>query len=164
MRICIPTEDDRGLESRAFDHFGSAPFFTMVDVESGQLEVVRNPGCQDHNRVHHDHQPRHHVDELTSHGIDALVCNGVGRQAFAALRKAGIDVLVPADGTVSDIIRALWTGETRTLSADEAAHRRQRGNYRAGADQRLHPGGGHRHAHAQRRGMSIRQLQTKGGD
>ena len=28
MKICVPTENDRGMEAIAASHFGSAPFFT----------------------------------------------------------------------------------------------------------------------------------------
>jgi len=114
MKICIPTKDDRGLESSAFGHFGSAPFFTMVEVERGRLEVVANPEPHSHS------ESCQHVDGVKAHGVDAVVCSGVGRRAFAALREVGIDVLTPADGTVSDIVEAVRAGDTRRLSADEA--------------------------------------------
>jgi hypothetical protein len=46
MKICIPTHDERGLQSEVFGHFGSAPFFTLVDSESG--EVVLQDGSAIH--------------------------------------------------------------------------------------------------------------------
>ena len=141
MKVCIPTADERGLESEPVDHFGSAPFFTMLEIDSGELEVVRNPQCGHHD--HHDHhgQPGHHVDQLKAHSIDALVCNGVGRRAFAALQTAGIDVLVPAEGTVADVARTVAAGGTRKLSADEACGGGGRGRHRgASGGQRCQDG------------------------
>ena len=114
MKICIPTEDNRGLESRAYGHYGSAPFFAMVDADSGRLEVVRN--TDSHRRPHSDH----HIDRLKAHDVDVVVCNGVGRRAFAALQEAGIDVLVPEHATIADIVSAMRAGEVRRLSTDEA--------------------------------------------
>ena len=114
MKICIPTKDDRGLESRAYGHFGSAPFFAMVDADSGRPEVVRNTD------LHHGPHSCHHVDGLKAHDVDIVVCNGVGRRAFVALQEAGIDVQVPKHATVADIVRAMRAGEVHRLSADEA--------------------------------------------
>jgi len=114
MKICIPTEDERGLESRAHGHFGSAPFFAIVDADSGRLEVVGNAD------LHHRHHSCHHVDRMKAHAIDVVVCSGVGYRAFAALQEAGIDVLVPEHATVAGIVSAVRLGEVHRLSANEA--------------------------------------------
>jgi len=114
MKICIPTQDDRGMESRLFDHFGSAPFFAMVNVDNGRLDVVNNlesdPGSHS----------CHNVDRLTAHDVDVVVCKGVGRRAFAALNLAGIDVWSPEQGTVGEILEAVRAGQVRRLTADDA--------------------------------------------
>ena len=128
MKICIPTENDRGLESRAYEHYGSAPFFAMVDADSGQLEVVRN--TDPHHRPH----SAHHIDRMKAHDVDVVVCNGIGRRAFAALQEAGIDVLVPEHTTVADIVSAVRAGEVRRLSIDQVC-------------------GGGRHGHGQGAGV-----------
>ncbi len=33
MKICFPTMNLEGLESRVYEHFGSAPGFVIVDSE-----------------------------------------------------------------------------------------------------------------------------------
>jgi predicted Fe-Mo cluster-binding NifX family protein len=134
MKICIPTEDDRGLESRAFGHFGSAPFFTLVDVDNGQLEVLRNSGCQHGRHGHRGHQGQnsrhsHHVRQFKSHDVDAVLCNGVGRRAFAALDEAGIGIFSASGSTVSDIIERVRAGETVRLSPDQACGGRHHGGH-----------------------------------
>jgi predicted Fe-Mo cluster-binding NifX family protein len=85
----------------------------MVDADSGRLEVVRNTDS------HHRPQSDHHIDRLKAHDVDVVVCNGVGRRAFAALQEAGIDVLVPEHATVADIVSAMRAGEIRRLSTEE---------------------------------------------
>lgn len=113
MKICIPTQDDLGLESQLFGHFGSAPFFTIVQVDDGDLQVVRNSGLHSHPGS------CHHVDELRANGIDAIACAGIGRRAFVGLQEAGIDVLLPEHGTVDKIVEAVRLGQLRKLSPDE---------------------------------------------
>jgi predicted Fe-Mo cluster-binding NifX family protein len=134
MKICIPTEDDRKLESRPFGHFGSAPFFTIVDTENGDLRVVRNPACR------REHGACHHIPIIKAHDVEAVVCNGVGRRAFAAFEEAGISVLHPRGQTVAEIIEAIRTGATRALTADEACagHGGGHHGHRAAAGERHH--------------------------
>ena len=49
MKICVPTATDAGLEAPVFGHFGSAPFFTVVDTDDGKVEVIPNTNS------HHAH-------------------------------------------------------------------------------------------------------------
>ena len=42
MKICIPTNTDSGTESTISGHFGSAPFFMIVDTESLGCRAVVN--------------------------------------------------------------------------------------------------------------------------
>ncbi|MBO3754306.1 MAG: hypothetical protein FGF53_05460 [Candidatus Brockarchaeota archaeon] len=48
MRIVIPVEDDRGLDSRLSEHFGRAPLFLMIELDEGgrvlKQETMRNEG------------------------------------------------------------------------------------------------------------------------
>lgn len=144
MKICIPTKDNRGLASRAYGHFGSAPFLAMVDVDSGWLEVVGN---QDH---HHRPHSCHHVDALRALDVDAVICAGVGRRAFTALREAGIDVLVPEHSTVAQIVETVRLGGIRRLSAAEACSGGRTG---AGRGAGVEHGHGHCHAISVKNGL-----------
>jgi predicted Fe-Mo cluster-binding NifX family protein len=85
VRLCIPTESDAGLTAVVSGHLGRAPFLTLIDTESGELEVVasaphRDGGCSP-------------LEPLAGRGLSALVCRGVGARAVAAFEAAGIPVL-----------------------------------------------------------------------
>lgn len=123
MKICIPTTDDRGLGSEVYDHFGSARFFTIVDVDDDRVEVVRNPECHDHPHS------CHHIDILKAHGITAVVCRGVGRRAHSALQDAEIEVLVARHRAVADLISAFKAHELHPLSFGEACGGGRRGGH-----------------------------------
>lgn len=113
MKICIPTEDDRGLDSTAATHFGSAPYFTVADTDSDGVEVVRNPDC------HHGPQSCHHIPILRAHHVDGVVCTTVGRRAYSAMIEAGIDIYAVPPGTVSEILSAVHDRTPRRLSLEE---------------------------------------------
>lgn len=124
MKLCIPTVDNRRLQGRLSAHFGSAPYFTLVDSETGSVEVVEN------HHAEHGHGTCEPSAALENRRVDAVICSGLGRRAFARLNSAGIAVYVSDSAEVSTAVEAFRAGTLRRLTADEACH------------------GGHRHGHA----------------
>jgi predicted Fe-Mo cluster-binding NifX family protein len=143
MKICIPTQNDRGPDSEASDHFGKAPFFVLADVDNGGLEVVRNPEC------HEQHHSCHHVQVLKAHAVDAVLCSGIGRRALAGLTEAGIEVLAPAGRTVSEIVETVKVGKVRSLSPEDVCGGGGRHQHHGRGE-----GRGHRHGHGRGRDRS----------
>jgi predicted Fe-Mo cluster-binding NifX family protein len=117
MKICIPSSDDKGLESKVFDHFGRAPFFTLVAMESGELEIIANTDC--HGGQHGQHAC-HHAGHLKGLGVDTVVSGGMGRGAIAGFNRSGIEVLVAAPGTVGQVVEATRNGKAQPFDMDNA--------------------------------------------
>lgn len=122
MKICIPTEDDRGLEGKVCGHFGSAPFYTLIDTESGSCEIIGNS----HDK--HGHGACAPVGLLSSHAIDSVVCKGMGRGAIAALSRAGVNILVTEERIVSQVVEAAGQNKLRMLSPQDACSGHQHGH------------------------------------
>jgi predicted Fe-Mo cluster-binding NifX family protein len=141
MKLCIPTMDERGLAGMPSDHFGSAPFFTFVDTESGETEVERNGGS------HHVHGACRPLDSLGTRGVDAVVCRGLGKRAFSRLKSGGVDVFVTLERDVGSTVEAFKEGRLRELTSEEACHGRDHGHGH---------GHGHGHAHGQGQGRGYR--------
>jgi predicted Fe-Mo cluster-binding NifX family protein len=114
MKICIPTMDSNGLESRAHGHFGSAPFFAVVDTVTGEIDVAPNAG-QRHR--HGECNPASHVNTLK---VEAVVCHGMGKRALASFRRENVDVLIASGKTVGDILSEARDDRLRKLTAKEA--------------------------------------------
>ena len=116
MRLCIPTEDDTGLSGRLSSHFGSAPYFTLVDSETGDVQVVSN--------LHAEHEPGACVSAqaLMGYGVGAVVCRGLGRRAFGRLRDMGLPVFVAEAGEASDALEAFRAGRLARLTSEMACH------------------------------------------
>jgi len=123
MKLCIPTEDDRGLAGRLSAHFGSAPYLTLVDSETGDVEVVSNRQP--------DHEPGActSAEKLKGYGVEAVVCQGLGRRAFGRLEDAGLPVFVAEAGSASDALEAFRAGRLPRLT-EEAACQGGRGRGR----------------------------------
>lgn len=104
MRICIPTVDDTGIDARLSPHFGSAPFFTLVDESGDRAEVVVN----EHAR--HEHGGCRPTASLTDRALDVVLCRGIGRGAHARLTAAGLRVYITEAWTIREALDALQAG------------------------------------------------------
>jgi predicted Fe-Mo cluster-binding NifX family protein len=114
MRVCIPAGDERGLESRTFGHFGSAPFFVVHDTDEQTTKVIRN------ENQHHAHGGCQPLLGLGGGELDALVVGGIGRRAIARLNEAGTKVYRAIEGTIADNLASLRAGELDEFAADAA--------------------------------------------
>jgi predicted Fe-Mo cluster-binding NifX family protein len=114
MKLCLPTVHDGGPAARLSDHFGSAPFFTLVDSETGAVEVITNP------QGAHAHRACDAARAIAAHDVGAVVCLGLGRRALASLERAGIPVFVSSTGTVGGAVDAFRAGRLPRLRTDAA--------------------------------------------
>jgi predicted Fe-Mo cluster-binding NifX family protein len=112
MKICIPTHGNEGLGAEVAGHLGRAPFLTLIDTESGALDVIANAPHQGGQC-----QP---AAPLEGRGVDAIVCLGVGGRALSTLEAAGIRVLTTRASRVDEVLLAVRTGEAREMSARDA--------------------------------------------
>jgi len=125
MRLCIPTVDDAGLDARLSEHFGSAPYYTIVDTDSEACEVVSNAHAR------HEHGACEAAAGMNGHAVDAVVCRGLGRRAYAGLAAAGIPVYVADEPDVSGVVARFQAGQLDPL-AEEAACRGGHGHEHQG--------------------------------
>ncbi|ACF43589.1 NifB/NifX family molybdenum-iron cluster-binding protein [Pelodictyon phaeoclathratiforme] len=86
MKVIIPLIEQADLNSKLSEHFGSAPFFAVADMEKNSIEIIPNAS------MHHDHGQCTPADFFSQHGIDVVLCNGIGAGAIARLQMMGIDV------------------------------------------------------------------------
>lgn len=104
MHICIPVTEDRGLQSPICMHYGSAPYFVLVDTETGTCRSILNSA--------HHHEPGScHALALFDHAhVDAAIVGGIGAGALNQLRATGIQVFLSNLPTVEAAIAALNNG------------------------------------------------------
>lgn len=114
MKICVPAVGAEGLSAEMSGHFGSAPYLTLIDTETGAWEVVEN----DHSS--HDHGHCDPVGALEGTGVRAVVCAGMGRRAIARLNSAGIQVFRSTPGPVSLAVESYKAASLPLLDPAEA--------------------------------------------
>ncbi len=112
MKVAFPTQQNFGLESTVYNHFGSAVFFIVADTETSTFETVVNP---DRDHVHGQCQP---LKALNGTPADAIVVGGIGKGALQKLLDAGIKVYRASEGTVSENLERIKTNRLIEFSMD----------------------------------------------
>ncbi len=112
MKVAFPTQQNLGLASTVYNHFGSAAFFIIADTETGVFEGVVNP---DKDHVHGQCQP---LKALNGKPADAIVVGGIGKGALQKLISAGITVYKAAEGTVSQNLEQIKAGKLIEFNMD----------------------------------------------
>ena len=102
MKFCIPVGTDRDWDSPVFGHFGSAPFFAVLDTDLPHaMEIVPN------GNSHHEHGQCNPVAAVAGLGINAVVVGGIGHRAAVRLGENGIAVYRCAGHTVIEVAEAI---------------------------------------------------------
>ena len=115
MNICIPIEKNEGMETKVYGHFGSAPFFAILDTQSRSMEILSN------GNMHHAHGQCNPIVALSGRPVDILVTGGIGAGAIMKLRAMGIKVCRTAPGrTIQDVVESFEKGELSEIRDDHA--------------------------------------------
>ena len=121
MKVGFAVQVNEGVESRVFDHFGSAPAFVIVDHEGTDVISVSN------RDLHHVHGACNPIRALDGHHVDAMVVGGIGAGALRKLNAMGIRVFGAAAPSVKENLSLLNENKLRELTAEHACRAHQGG-------------------------------------
>jgi ArsR family transcriptional regulator len=108
MNICVPVENSDGAKSKVYGHFGSAPFFAICDIESG-----------DNGNQHHEHGQCNPLGAIAGKAVSGILVGGIGARALERLNAGGIKVYRAPQGPLSQAIEMFKKGELpEILSTD----------------------------------------------
>ncbi len=120
-KIIIPTDNQEGINAPLAEHFGRAPYFTIVDLDSeGEITNV-NAIANVSEHVGGTGSPH---DQLTKLLPTALAVHGMGPRGITAFQSAGIQVLKANGNTVKEVVEAYKQGKLKELdeACPNAAH------------------------------------------
>ena len=98
MKIAVTYEN-----GQIFQHFGHTEQFKIYEVQDGEIkktEIVETNGSG-HGAL---------AGLLSTFGIDALICGGIGGGAQMALAQAGIKLYGGVSGDADEAVEALLNG------------------------------------------------------
>ena len=104
MRIAFPVQNDIGIDSVVFNHFGSAPVFVIVDPQTNTVSSVSN------RDQHHEHGACNPLRALDDQRVDAVIVGGIGAGALAKLNRMGIKVHRSVATTVRENLALFGAG------------------------------------------------------
>ncbi|MFH1328183.1 MAG: NifB/NifX family molybdenum-iron cluster-binding protein [Candidatus Bathyarchaeota archaeon] len=119
-RIIIPTENQEGLNAKLAEHFGRAPYYTVVELgQNGEVINIKTvPNVGEHAGgmgFSHDH--------ILEYKPTALIVYGMGPRGLNTFQSAGVAVLKANASTVSEVILAYKKGALPELTEGcEHAH------------------------------------------
>jgi len=119
MIICIPTMTNEGKTAPVHEHFGSAPYYTLCDTETGKMEAIAN---SDHGHAHGMCQP---LSLFADRHIDAVLSGGMGARAVQKLNQGGIRAYRANSGTVEKVLEQFAAGQLDEITADNACAHHQ---------------------------------------
>jgi predicted Fe-Mo cluster-binding NifX family protein len=99
MKIAVTYED-----GQIFQHFGHTESFKVYDIKDDKIassEVVGTDGSG-HGAL---------ADFLKEHGVDTLICGGIGGGARMALDEAGIKLYGGVEGDADEAVKYLLAGK-----------------------------------------------------
>jgi predicted Fe-Mo cluster-binding NifX family protein len=102
--IAIPTQGNRGMDDQVHEHFGKAPTFTLLNMETGGLTIFDNTSDHMGGTV----SP---PELMSSIGADTLVVGHLGAKAADRCAELGITVLCGASGSVRDVMDQIRNGK-----------------------------------------------------
>ncbi len=115
MKVCIPTEETKGLDSIAYGHFGSAPYFLIYDTVANNFEIL------DNGESNHEHGQCNPITPLREKGVDIVIVAGMGQRALLNLQSMGIAVFRTAEGqSISSIISNLDPSNLEMLTIENS--------------------------------------------
>ena len=114
MKVGFAVQRDEGLESKVYNHFGSAPMFVVVETGAAEVQTIHN---QDLNHSHGACSP---MKALGGQKIDALIVGGIGGGALMRLNAMGVKVYAAEAQTIRDNLELLSQKRLPELSMNNA--------------------------------------------
>jgi predicted Fe-Mo cluster-binding NifX family protein len=114
MKVCFAVQENQGMDSTVYNHFGSAPLFVMVDTDVDGATIVDN---QDRDHVHGTCNP---IMAIGGSDIDAVVVGGIGAGAIQGLNSRGIQVYRSGAPTVKENLDLLKNGSLPEMTMQHA--------------------------------------------
>lgn len=114
MKVCIPVQENKGMESIPYNHFGSAPEFIICDLESGEVKSINN------GDLGHEHGKCQPLKALEGNHVDAIIVGGIGKGAIMKLNEMGTKVFRAIKDNVENNLKLLKENNLIEITIEDA--------------------------------------------
>jgi len=113
QKIVIPVEDASGLEAKVASHFGKAPYFASVEINSkGQIVNTKI----DRNTGEHMGGTGHPHENLLALQPSVIIACAMGPGGLHSFQDAGITVLKAQGNTLNEVMTNFKEGKLEPLT------------------------------------------------
>jgi len=120
VRIVVPVVDKTGLDAQLSEHFGRAPYFTVIELDENRSVVSQRTVP---NTSEHFGGTGRPPDRILQFKPDALITYGMGPRALNIFQSANVAVLQANANTVRDVVSAYSNDKLEELT--EGCHHAQ---------------------------------------
>ena len=126
MRIVVPVLDETGLDAQLSEHFGRAPYFTVIELDENRSIVSQKtvPNTGEHFEGA-EHPPScMGPSRILQFKPDALSTYGMGLRALNIFQSANVAVMKANANIVKDVVSAYTNNKLEELTegCDHAQH------------------------------------------
>lgn len=114
MKVAVST-DGQDLKSQVSPVFGRCPYFTLVEVEDGEItgtKLLENTAMEQSSGA-----GTAAVQLIGEEGADCVISGAVGPKAFSALNKWEIEIFKAEPGTVKENVESLISGDLEEIES-----------------------------------------------
>ncbi|MCQ1534166.1 dinitrogenase iron-molybdenum cofactor biosynthesis protein [Methanosarcina sp. KYL-1] len=117
MKVCI-SSTGKDLESEVDPQFGRCGYFVIVDLDTGSVTSLKNPGPEASGG-----SGIRAAEAIVNSKADILLTGSVGPNSFSILSEVGVEVRVGVKGTVADALKQYEAGDLCIIdSPNSSAH------------------------------------------
>jgi len=115
VRVMVPLEENKGLESKLSEHFGRAKFFALAGIKEGKVKEfsIRANPFKD-RKLRAGLAVADHF--LEKEEVDTLITKKIGEIGFYALRNRFIEVYQSEDEMLRDALNGFVTSSLKRLT------------------------------------------------
>ena len=113
MKIVIPTNDKKGLDSKIAEHFGRCQTYTFLDKKGKVIEIIDNIS---------EHMGGLELppELMKKHGANVLLCRELGPRALNLCEELGIEVYICQAETVKEMFEMWKNDKIKKAGAEDA--------------------------------------------
>lgn len=116
MKVAVATDNNT-----VAGHFGKCEEYTLFNIQNGKVVNKETLNTKEHG---HSLLPPY----LKEHGVDVVICGGMGQGAYDALVKKDIKVFVGPQGNIDEVIEKLLNGKLEIKEAGCSHHDHEEGH------------------------------------
>ena len=120
VKIVVPVMDKTGLDAQLSEHFGRAPYFSIVELDENRSVITQETVP---NTSEHFGGTGRPPDRILQFKPNALITYGMGPRALDIFQSANVAVLRANANTVRDVISAYSNDKLEELT--EGCHHAQ---------------------------------------